>query len=284
MSRRRLRAFVLLPALLALGCATGTAANPPVQSLSFDDRDGLPFLNVRIGEGAPMPFLLDTGASPCVIDSAVAGRIGIRAGAPVQRQGGAGTFASNVSATQVTLRIDGSPLACSETLLVDLSGMTGEVGPISGIIGGDFFRGRVVAIDFESDRVSVFDRAGFAHEGERIPIRIERNRPYLTARLSVAGGPQEVARELLIDTGSQDNVDDPILAEGSQPGREVSASGLGTGQRVRSGTFNRVRIGGRTFENISGVVPAVPLVGAGLLARFKLIFDYDGGWVILHGK
>ena len=284
MSRRCTQSLAVLPALLAAGCATGTHANPALQNLPFDDRDGLPFVDVRIGDGAPMPFLLDTGASPCVIDSGLAARIGIRAGPPVQRQGGAGTFSSNVTATPVTLGIGGSPLACAETLLVDLSGMTGEVGPISGIIGGDFFRGRVVAIDFESDRVSVFDRAGFAHEGERIPIRIERNRPYLTARLSVAGGPQDVARELLIDTGSQDNVDDPILAQGSQPGPEVSASGLGTGQRARSGTFNRVRIGGRTFENVSGVVPAVPLVGAGLLARFKLIFDYDGGWVILHDK
>ena len=284
MKRRRLQGFAVIAALLAAGCATGTPANPPLQSLAFDDRDGLPFMDVRIGDAAPMPFLLDTGASPCVIDSAVAGRLGIRAGPPVQRQGGAGTFASNVSAAPVTLRIDGSALACSETLLVDLSGMTAAVGPISGIVGGDFFRGRVVAIDFERDRVSVFDRAGFRHDGERIPIRVERNRPYVTARLSVAGGPQDVARELLIDTGSQDNVDDPILTQGTQPGREVSGSGLGTGHRVRTGTFNRVRIGGRTFDNVNGVVPAVPLVGAGILARFKLIFDYDGGWVILDDK
>jgi hypothetical protein len=284
-SRRRLVAVAVAPALLAAGCATSTSAGPaPLQSLAMDDRDGLPFLDVRIGDGAPMPFLLDTGASPCVVDTAVAERIGIRAGPPVQRQGGGGTFSSNVAATPVTLGIGGSPLACSETLLVDLSGMTSGVGPIAGIIGGDFFRGRVVTIDFAQDRVSVFNRADFRHDGERIPIRIERNRPYITAHLSVAGGPQDVARELLIDTGSQDNVDDPILTQGSQVGREVSASGLGTGHRVRSGTFNRVRIGSRTFENVSGVVPAVPLVGAGLLARFKLIFDYDGGWVILDDK
>ena len=285
-SRRRLALTAIAPALLAAACATSTPAPPnaPLQSLSFEDRDGLPFLDVRIGDGPPMPFLLDTGASPCVLDTAVAERIGIRAGPPVQRQGGAGTFASNVTATPVTLQIGDSSLPCSETLLVDLSGMTGGVGRIAGIIGGDFFRGRVVAIDFDRDRVSVFERAGFRHGGERIPIRVERNRPYLTAHLSVAGGPQDVARELLIDTGSQDNVDDPILAQGSQVGREVSATGLGAGRRTRTGIFNRVRIGSRTFENVSGVVPAVPLIGAGLLARFKLIFDYDGGWVILDDE
>jgi len=271
--------------LAGSACAAPPPGPRPLASHGFDDRSGLVFLSARIGEGEAMPFLLDTGAGPCVIDTAVAARSGVEVGPQVLRQGGAGTFASRVSAAPVQLRIDGVPLTCSETLITDLAGMADELGgPIAGIIGGDFFRGRIVSIDFGSDRISLFDRDGFRHAGERIPIRIQRNRPYLTARLSVAGGPQDVARELLVDTGSQDHVDDPILVQSGRGGTEVAASGLGAGHRARTGTFSLVRIGSRSFSDVPGVVPAVPLVGAGLLARFNLIFDYDGAWVILGDR
>jgi hypothetical protein len=272
-------------ALALAGSACAAPAPRPLASHGFDDRSGLVFLSARIGEGEALPFLLDTGASPCVIDSAVAARSGIVAGPEVRRQGGGGTFVSKASAAPVELRIGGAPLACSETLITDLSGMDEAVGgPIAGIVGGDFFRGRIVAIDYDSDKVSLFDRTGFDHAGERIPIRIDRNRPYLTARLSVADGPQDVTRELLVDTGSHDQVDDAILARSGSAGTEVAASGLGAGHRARTGRFNLVRIGSRSFADVPGVVPAVPLVGAGLLARFNLIFDYDGGWVILDDR
>jgi hypothetical protein len=178
-------------------------------------------------------------------------------------------------------------LTCKETIVTDLSGVTETTGArLGGIIGGDFFRGRVVEIDYDRDVVAVHDRTTYVHRkgGKRIPIRIEKNRPWTTALLSVPGGPQDRARELMIDTGSLDNVDDALLKEGTAALKSAQAKGLGSGFEIKGGTFSKVVIGPHQFTDVSGYVPSVPIIGAGILARFNLVFDYEGGWMIFDKR
>lgn len=277
---------------MAAPACTGAVRDAPAASVlerhAFRSRDGIMILDVRIGDSAPMPFVLDTGASPCVIDPLDAERLAITATKATERRGGAGIFKSGVADRPVTLAIGAKALACSETLITDLSGITELMGVrIAGLIGGDFFRNRVVEIDYDRATVTVHDRRLYQRrrDGAVLPIRIERNRPYLQARLSVQDGPQDVQRELLIDSGSLDKVDDPILKESRTPPRPVAnAVGLGSGATISEGMFNKVEIGPYSFESVNGAVPSVAIVGNGLLTKFNLVFDYDGGWLMLRPR
>jgi hypothetical protein len=284
-----IRTAVVTMLLMSLACVRNGArpTGAPLASHAFENRDGLPVMTVRMDDGQPRKFLLDTGASPCVVDSALAAASGIESVVEDrERQGGAGAFRSRVTRAPVRVRIGIEVLTCRETIVLDLSGFTDAVGTeLGGILGGDFFRGRVVAIDYDRERIDIHERATYDRAGTPpIPIRIERNRPYLTAQLSVPGGPQDSPRELLIDTGSRDHVDDKLLAESSETLGTGSATGLGTGASIATGRFSRVRIGTHEFRDVPGVVPNVPIVGTGILARFNLVFDYDGGWMILQAR
>jgi hypothetical protein len=153
-------------------------------------------------------------------------------------------------------------------------------------VGGDFFRNRIVEIDYDRSAIRVHDTKKYErpHDGEVVPIRVEKNRPRLVARLSVPGGPQDVSRELIIDTGSLDHVDDPVLKESSAALTAVAATGLGAGSSAAVGTWSRVEIGPYAFEDVPGVVPSVPIVGNGMLTRFNLVFDYENGWLLLRPR
>lgn len=244
-------------------------------------------LDVRIGDEEPMPFILDTGANPCVVDPVFAQRLGIGASAATERRGGAGLFKGYVSDRPITLTIGPNKLLCTETLVTDLSGVTSLVGVRpAGIVGGDFFRGRVVEIDYDRATVAVHDRKQYRRPGDGsiVPIHLKANRAYLHARISVPGGPQNVVRELIIDTGSLDHVDDPLLKESKIPLQPISGTGLGSGFAGAAGTWSKVEIGPYSFEDVPGTVPSVPIVGNGILAQFNLVFDYDGGWLLLRPR
>jgi hypothetical protein len=283
--------FMVVP---VVGCVLVTACDRPdeiqsslLETHAFRGDGGIMILDARIGDSEPMPFILDTGAGPCVVDSVVAEKLGIGIRASTERRGGAGTFESGVAGRSVTLNIGVSELLCGETLVTDLSGVADVVGlPPAGIVGGDFFRNRIVAIDYDQSTISIHDRNEFDRPGDGgiVPIRVKGNRPYLDARLSVPGGPQDVTRELVIDTGSLDHVDDPRLKEGSAPLKAISATGLGAGFAGEVGTWSSVEIGPYRFENVPGTVPSVPIVGNGILTRFNLVFDYEGGWLLLRPR
>jgi hypothetical protein len=274
--------------LLATCSAVGARAESSLlETHSFRGEAGIMILDVRIGDSDPMPFILDTGANPCVVDPVFAERLGIDAHSSTEGQGGAGTFKSSVADRPVTVTIGTSDLACSKTLVTDLSSVAGIVGVRpAGIVGGDFFRGRIVEIDYDQAQIRIHDRSRYRRpaDGDAIPIRVEGNRPSLQARLSVPGGPQNVSRELIIDTGSLDHVDDPLLQESKEPLKSVANTGLGSGFSGAVGIWSSVEIGPHRFENVPGTVPSVAIVGNGILTRFNLVFDYDGGWLLLRPR
>jgi hypothetical protein len=273
--------------LVAACRAPDQARNSILETHSFRGDDGIMILDARIGDSGPMPFILDTGASPCVLDPTIAEQLGIGIGSSTERRGGAGTFESGVADRSVTLTIGTGDLACTEKLITDLSGIASLFGlQPAGIVGGDFFRNRIVEIDYDEATIRIHDRSSYERPdaGGLVPIRVKGNRPHLDARLSVPGGPQDVIRELIVDTGSLDHVDDPLLKEGSAPLKSISATGLGAGFSGEAGTWSSVEIGPYRFENVPGIVPSVPIVGNGILARFNPVFDYEGGWLLLRPR
>ena len=117
-------------------------------------------------------------------------------------------------------------------------------------------------------------------EATRIPIELEGRRPYVEALLSI-GEHRSVPRRLLVDTGSMDAVADELLERAGTATAEAKALGLGGGARVKLGRFERVAIGSFEWHDVPATVGPVSIVGAGLLARYNLVLDYDEGWIAL---
>lgn len=285
-AKRALRTVALASTLLVLGGLKAPEATQPglIESHPFRGNGGIIILDARIGDGPTIPFILDTGANPCVIDPVTAARLGIKAGAESTGQGGAGEYKTKTTAKPVTITIGRERLQCDRTVILDLSHLADIVGvKAAGLISGAFFHGRVVRVDYDRHVLSTYRPGAYkVPAGPNVlPLKIRKNHAFVTARLSVTGGPQNAERELMVDTGSLDAVDHPLLKEGKIPLKSVQGTGVGSGFAGAAGKWAKVELGPFTFHNVDGTVPNVPIVGGGLLGRFNLTFDYDRGWLQL---
>ena len=268
-------------AALALCCAAPARG---AEGIPFADAGGLAIVQVVIGDApGTHTFVVDTGAQPCVVDDDLARSLALELGGARHGRGGAGEFVADRIERPLRLRLaDGDTVDCAEAIAIDL----GEVGAglghrIDGVVGSDFFTGRRVRIDYDRRRIARDVHRGRAPPREsRIPIVIEGGRPYVDARLTL-GERREVPRRLLVDTGSMDAVADALLDEAGTATSEAKALGLGGGARVKLGRFERVAIGPFAWDDVPATVGVVSIVGAGLLARYNLVIDYDEGFIAL---
>lgn len=235
-------------------------------------------LSVRVNESAPLRFILDSGASSCVIDRTRAQRLGLRFEGKGEGHGaGRGTVPYRFVATPVAFRAGQLRFGCERVVAIDLSGQRAIFGfPVDGILGHDFFSGRVVQIDFDARIVRLYDPSGFrAPPGaDTLPLDLIRRLPYVTAVLTVPGRPPQ-RRALLLDTGSEDAVDDSIILASPGPKRTVTGGvGLGQEYQVVLGLLDSVQLGRVTLRNVPGVAPGVALVGTSVLHKFFVTLDY----------
>ncbi len=242
---------------------------------------------VRINRGEAKWFILDSGASFCVVDRALARQIGLATSGIGQSSGaGKGTVPyDRLDSANVALTVGGLTIRPTHGIALDLSNQKGVLGEtIDGILGFDFFDRYVVEIDYENAIVRLYDPSSFAAPPRAHEIRLtfDRRLPHVRARLTVAGRTTRT-RALLVDTGSQDAVDDSLLLESRGP-RATVVGGVGIGQEysVVLARFERIELGGFVLEGLTGVAPGVALVGGEVLSRFRVTFDYSRARMFLE--
>jgi hypothetical protein len=144
----------------------------PAAQIPFEFRDGLIWMKVKAeGSREPLHFLLDSGAGSSVVDLTTARRLGLTfSGAiKVQRVG------DSISAHRIagfSAHVGGVAIQ-SDPLAVDLSA-TSELCSrrIDGLIGHDFFRGRIVQIDFKNRCIRVLESARADDACACIPLKV----------------------------------------------------------------------------------------------------------------
>ena len=141
------------------------------------------------GEPVPLHFLLDSGASASVLDLGTARRLGTTLGA-VETVQGVHTRATAYRVSAFSAEVGGAPVP-SSMLAIDLAAVSAECHRhIDGLLGADFFRGRVVQIDYAAQKLPppLADRAA---RRRFEPFRSPRRHGVFCARVSLAGGPAE---------------------------------------------------------------------------------------------
>jgi len=273
----------------ALACTAAAGAEPrlhepePVARLPivvpFPECGSTVLLPVRVNGYEPRLFILDSGANSIALDHRFADSLGLR---PTGTGAGSGAGAGPVPYRRyprdsVEFEVAGVSFRSDHTISIDLSNQPGILGyAVAGVLGSDFFRRVTVEIDYDARVVRLHDPERFTPPaGARtIPLIFERRLPFITARIHVAGRPAR-ARRLLVDSGSEDAVDDSLLLESRGPLRRT-IGGVGSGQtyEVVFGRIERFELGPFVLEDLPSAAPGVSLIGGEVLRRFRVTLDY----------
>ncbi len=170
---------------------------------------------------------------------------------------------------------------------------------MDGILGAEFFRRFVVEIDFLKKELSLYEPGAFSYQGSGkiLPLSFRDNHPYVKAKLLLPGR-EAIEGEFVIDSGSNFPlillpafVERHQIRQAVPSARSVFGRGVGGEIMMPLGRANQLQLG---RFNISQPVTALPRegffgahgksgnIGAAILRRFKVVFDYARSRVILE--
>ncbi len=257
------------------------AASASSAEFPFEFREGLLWVEASIPQSEKrLNFLVDTGAAVSAISLSTAKRLGLRLGQPVTVQGVAATLTGywerHMSAKAGEVRLP------HEYLAVDLEKLSRSCErPVDGLIGADFFRERVVQIDFGARKIRLLKRESAGKSDETLPLQMRSCG--MRVPISVNDGKRQWVR---LDTGCATALQWVTSEAPDQCARQIA---IGLAEISVPQTQTTVGIGGLRFNNVptglheKAIFPGeAGLLGNGLLSRFsKVTIDAREGRLIL---
>jgi hypothetical protein len=258
------------------------AAPIALGEIPFQYREGLLWVKVSISKSEkPLNFLLDTGAGVSTINLATAKRIGLKLGQEVTVHGVETTLTGHWQ--QHMFAKAGGVRLPSEYLAVDLEKLSHSCElPVDGLIGADFFRGRIVQIDFDAQKIRLLKPQKGGESKEGLPLEL---RPCgIRVPIKVDGHANQWVR---LDTGCATALQ---WVTSDVPDQCTHQMAIGLAEISIPQTKTTVSIGEDQFEDVptglheSAIFPGESgLLGNGLLSRFSTItIDAKAGRVILE--
>ncbi len=254
------------------------------------------WVKVSIDGRAPEDFLLDTGASVSLLDSAWAASHGIASEGKMQAVG-AGATGDVAFAKVNSIRVsgadgDGVDIAGQKLAVLALNRY---VAPFfwrdaAGVLGYDFISRFVMEIDYDNGTLTLHDPKSFTYagKGKGVPITLSGSIPVVKAKID---GEYEGQFRLDVGSGSTVDLHSPYVKKHGlreKLGKTVAVMGGGFGGTFTShiGRMKSMEIGPYSWK-----APLVVLSGAergGLASedlagnigneifeRFKCTFDYE---------
>jgi predicted aspartyl protease len=254
--------------------------------IPFQYRDGFLWLKVyAAGQREPLNFLLDSGASSSVLNIEAARRLDVKLGSRQSVHGvHSQTFAYRING----FKADAAGITLPESLLaIDLSGVSETVHqPIDGLLGADFFRGRIVQIDFAARKVRVLDHAQPDDRSAVLPIKWCNDA--ICVPVGVAGKSPQWMR---LDTGCESALEwapgkamahrDPRTRNVSIGLSSASIRTIHADVQLGSHSLSGVEIGVHNQQIFAG---ERGLLGNGVLSQFRVTIDTPGRRVILENS
>lgn len=255
------------------------------------------YLDVRLNGKGPYRLLFDSGGAN-VLTPTLAGELGLEPEGALQGRG-VGEKSEDVGLVEVeSLSVGDVTLSDQMFAVFPLEPFSEVEGvPQYGLIGYEVFKRFVVRLDYEKSRVTLSEPATFeyAGSGKTVPFKFNAHIP------QVEGSIDGVDGKFDLDTGSRASL--TLLApfvekNGLEPGsgavvKAVTGWGVGGPARGRVIRMKSLRLG--PIE-VKDVVTDLSLqtkgaftdpyvagnVGAGVLKRFNLVFDYGRQTIVFE--
>ena len=266
-----MRCFLCAISLFTAALLRAQAEPLSVSEFPFEFHDGFLWVNVSVPESAePLHFLLDSGASVSVVNLNTAHRLKLHPGQPVAVQGvnstTKGFWPQKLAATANGIALQKNYLA------VDLQQLGQACNCcVDGLIGADFFRGKVVQIDFAERKIrllksneNIDGQTVIALKmrpcGMEVPIRVnDGGAQWVRLTIGCASALQWVTTEV-------------------QPDKCSQRLAVALSRFTLSETKSRLRLGNVEFQSVptglhSEAIFAgeAGLIGNGILTHFKTV-------------
>ena len=265
---RRVFRKTILAAIGALALTLGGAGKARAgDAAPIALHDGLVWADVDCG-GTILHFVVDTGAGSSCINLAAAKRLGLRLGEALNVAGvGGRTPGYRCDGFQGSV---GGMALPQEVVALDLSGPARACSEaIDGLIGADFFRGKVVRIDYARRMLSSGDALA---EGSGTRLRIANG--VMCVPVAVNG---EEARWTRLDTGCTDAL---YWCEGADCRRKGAGKSVALAWGAGSDFREEVAVGTVRLHDVAVTVRdgeifpgEAGLLGNGALSRYCVTID-----------
>tara|TARA_R110002096_G_scaffold42144_21_gene113816 strand:- start:4108 stop:4944 length:837 start_codon:yes stop_codon:yes gene_type:complete len=278
-----MRSFLVFAKILTLCAllAAAEAGQAPIQS-----RSGLVWVNVTSDSGKrPLTFIVDTGAEETVLNLQTAETLGLSLGRK-ETVRGVGGLVQGYRSQSHGLRCAGVSLRKS-FLTLDLSAASRKAGrKVDGLLGADYFHGRVVQIDYRARQLRVLSGYSPGGAAEILPIR----RNYGAMCVPVEVGDASLPR-MRIDTGSTGGILWSTAGARLIANSKSRTSSIGFTGKISTSGKNDVTLGSQTFSNMrttargGALFPGENgLLGNAVLSRFRVTIDMRRSRLILEPK
>jgi hypothetical protein len=275
-------------------------------SLPFKLVNNLVIIPIFINNSDTLHFILDTGVQSTLLtnlannDSLVLSHI-----RKVQVKGlGAGMETEAYQSQGNIINIGDVRCENSEMLILtkDIFLLSTKLGTtVHGLIGYDVFKHFVVEIDYDNKILTLHNSEKYKRnkqKGTRLPITIENRKPYLQTNI-VQDDSTKISVKLVIDTGASHSLSlEKTATSAIKIPKETIESYLGRGVsgdiRGKIGRIASLDLAGFKFydlpasypdemyiKNVVGVAQRHGNLGAEVLRRFHVIFDYANNEMII---
>ena len=271
-------AILVLAARLFQADAYGSSGS----ELPIQFREGLLWMEVSVPQSKePLHFLLDSGASASVLNLITAKQLGLPLGPKVSVNAVATTLTGHypvkLSAKASQLELPG------EYLALDLSKLSGACSrSVDGLLGADFFRDRVVEIDYAAQKLRVLAARPADTGTNSVPLE---TRPCgFRVAVNVNGGRSQWVR---VDTGCATAFQ--WVTSKERADRCTSKLAVGLAELSIPQTMVGISIGNHHLDTVptglhrKAIFPGESgLLGNGVLAQFGVVtIDAKSGHLVL---
>lgn len=278
------RHFVLITVWVLATLARAHDGSPTPPEFPFEPRGGLLWVKVSVPQSAePLNFLLDSGAGVSVINLRTAKQLGLKLGQRVDVRGVGhstdGFWPQRVQATAGGVEL---PKECLAVDLAELSRAC-DCG-VDGLLGADFFKDRVVQIDFGAKVVRLLSSSVVTGATNVVKLKVSRG-----ALLASVGVDENKPQWLRVDTGCTSALQ--WVTSGRKTAAHRSGVSVGLTELNIAATTTTVKLGTAIFDSVpTGLHERAifsgesGLLGNGLLMRFERVtFDSKAGRLVLDG-
>jgi hypothetical protein len=261
--------------------------------------NNLVFIPIKVN-GVELNFLIDTGVEEIILFSLEDNPdVKFYNSQKINLRGlGSKESVEGLKTTNNILEIDGLK-AFNQLIYVILDesfNLSSQIGiPVNGIIGYKFFKDNLVSISYGKKKLVVSknneeNNRKIRKKYEEVSITIEKNKPYVLANVLI--GEKNVPVKLLIDNGNSDyvwlfqNLSDDINVPSKNLddflGKGFSGDIEGKRARVKGFTFDKYSFSlpivafpdSSSIKSVRMVEGRLGSLGAGILKRFSVVFDY----------